>query len=1163
MRELYGAELLTNGGLDDWGATAPTGWTWTPAGTTALAQDTAGRRTGRACARIDVDGSSSFGYLWQNTTKITEQPGTYEIRGWYKTTGGGTARLYINESGGGSVYWAAAGYWYGGLTAAAELAAAADWTFFRVRFFKHWGFTAYNIVVGPNAAASCSLYFDDLSLVRIQGGNLATDPGFEDWQDATTPRQWTRSIGGTSTLNRESSTQHGGAYCLRADVDGSNSLAQASQTYVVKPSTWYRAVFNYKTSAAGKSATAFCRLTIGATSYYLQDDGTWQPYGGSYDYDYAGALDAQVWTRHDRTFKTPATADNFSMLWGFFNKSCASASYYIDDVWLEELGPALYTDLIAEPAAQRDFLLSIEAKERLRGWTKTGGYTYTYNIAWPALYPVAFGDYSGTRILDGGFENWSSPTDLVSWVEEKYGSATVDREGTIVAEGTYSVKLTNSTGGNIAAVYQIAVTLIPGRRYRIKGKYRTSSGSTGRVALYAWDGGAWVDSIVVDGSLPKARWSGSAYQPITLPEASAGSFQDFYIDFIARAPWTSHLIGFGVNGDNAVAYYDACSIEGLPEDYDHRKIYRDLTRILENGTTYAEQTSIANVDANAGSYYFDEAASKIYVRCSDSGAADRASIWIVPYFKIYLASGIGKDGRGKIFNGIYYEPIFSADQLAAITNEQTDFLAGGGLSFGGLELKVANPLRFFDKLWSAWSWKNAAVWLYHGGEDLPLTEYALIYAGTIREEAWLGPAVTFDTANYLELLKRNVPVNPCFGSAVRQEDLGKPLPLLFGEVFGISPLCTNTAPANATEWTIADPAFQTLKQVVAVYDAGAVVSAGSYTVDLTNCKITFSSYTPTGEVTVWAKGAKISDIPGESSTDLLENAADVVRFFLKRILGLGDSQINTAAFTAAKAALADLPVCKLVRFRRNLATYITELERSTLSVLYQDNDGKIGLAAFDPFFSAADTLANEELGDYKQTSPADKLYAGVKVYYNPRPFDRPESGGVEGEDDSFDVVEGMNSSARYLDAATTAYRRIPSWLRTQTAAVTLRDRVLFLTNRAPIELAIDVSGGKLFRRRPGDVLLISRAKAPSSTGKLESQAFQILSIEKRLAENRVMLKLDNLNGTAYLVGMWCADGAPAWASASEQQRLEQGFWTDDDGLVVPGDWTTADKSAWW
>jgi len=825
--------------------------------------------------------------------------------------------------------------------------------------------------------------------------------------------------------------------------------------------------------------------------------------------------------------------------------------------WGGEELPPTYANLIASPTAQRDFLLAVEPKERLRGWTKTGGMTYTYEIAWPALYPVAFGDFSGEQLTDGALENWNSATDLTSWTEEKYGTSTIEREATIVKAGTYSVKIVTDASGNHAGIYQVGVMLEAGKRYRYGGWYRTSAGKTAKIWVYG--GPSFQISLI--GTVAEPRWQAGSGGNLDLPEAADWTY--FFVDFDAPLTYAEYL--FSVSGDvaSATIYFDGLTVQGLPDGYDYRKIYRDLTRILENGTAYTERSSIALVDANAGSYYFDEATSKIYVRCSDSGTADRASIWIVPYFKIYLASGLGKDGRGKIFNGIYYEPIFAAEQLAAITNEQTDFLAGGGLSFGGLELKVANPLRFFDKLWSAWSWKNAAVWLYHGGEDLPLTEYALIYAGTIKEEAWLGPAVSFDTANYLELLKRNVPVNPCFGAAVRQEDLGKPLPLLFGEVFGISPLCTNTAPANATEWTIADPAFQTLKQVVAVYDAGAVVSAGSYTVDLANCKITFSSYTPTGAVTVWAKGAKISDIPGESSTDLLENAADVIRFFLKRILGLGDSQISTSAFTAAKAALADLPVCKLVRFRRNLATYITELERSTLSVLYQDNDGKIGLAAFDPFFVPVDTIANEELAAFKQTSPSDKLYAGVKVYYNPRPFDRPESGGVEGEDDSFDVVEGLNTGARYLDGSATSYRRIVSWLKTATAAAALRDRVLFLTNQAPIELELEIAGGKLFRRRPGELLAITRTKAPSSSGRMEAQIFQILSIEKRLAENRVMLKLDNLNGTAYRVGMWCLDAAPAWASASAQQRDEQGFWTDDDGLVVAGDWTTADKSVWW
>jgi hypothetical protein len=593
------------------------------------------------------------------------------------------------------------------------------------------------------------------------------------------------------------------------------------------------------------------------------------------------------------------------------------------------------------------------------------------------------------------------------------------------------------------------------------------------------------------------------------------------------------------------------------------KVYRALTRVTQNGAELTARASIALVDANAGSYYYDTAAAKIYVHCSDDGGADRGSVWMVVYFKLYFASGVGLDGAGKIFNAIYYEPIFDPRSVSEITAEQTDLLAGGGMSYGDLTLRLANPWRFFDYIWTEWSWKNAAVAVYYGGESLPLGEYALIYSGIVKEESWLPHAVTFDTVNYLEIFKRNVPVNPCFGSAVRQEDSGKPFPLLFGTVDNISPLCTKADPINATEWSVADPTYQTLTEISAVYDGGTLIAPANYTVDLTNCKFTFSNYTPAGEITCNASGAKLSDIPGESASTLLNNASDIVRFFLKKVLGLADSSLNTTSFAAAKASLADLPLSKYVRFRRNLSSYFAEIERSTLSVIFQDTDGKIGMAAFDPFFTSDDSLGNEEIVSFKQASPASKLYAGVKVYYNAQPFERPESGGVEGEDDSYAVVEGLNTNSRYLDDEETAYRRVVTWLYGSVAAVTIRDRVLFLTNKSIQEYEVEVAGGKLFLRRPGDVLAVSKLRAPTASGTMEAQALQILAITKRLTENRCWLRLDNFAGVAYMVGTWCDGSAPAWGAASDQQRLEQGFWCDSDGLIVAGDWTTADKSVWW
>src|SRR5512137_275849 len=134
--------------------------------------------------------------------------------------------------------------------------------------------------------------------------------------------------------------------------------------------------------------------------------------------------------------------------------------------------------------------------------------------------------------------------------------------------------------------------------------------------------------------------------------------------------------------------------------------WRALQQVEENGTSLTLQASVAAVDAAAGSYFYDATARKIYVHLSDDGAADRAAVYIVAFFRLHFASGLGKEARGKIFNGVYYEPLFNASALSAIQSEETDFLTGGGLACGDLALEFLNSKRFFDYVWTSWSWKN-------------------------------------------------------------------------------------------------------------------------------------------------------------------------------------------------------------------------------------------------------------------------------------------------------------------------------------------------------------------------------------------------------------------------------------------------------------------------
>ena len=588
--------------------------------------------------------------------------------------------------------------------------------------------------------------------------------------------------------------------------------------------------------------------------------------------------------------------------------------------------------------------------------------------------------------------------------------------------------------------------------------------------------------------------------------------------------------------------------------------YRLVTSVEHNGTELDEFASIADVDSFDSSFYHDTSGSKLYIHTTDNSNPNSSSTYIIVFINLYFSSGIGKDGKGKIFSNIYYEPLFNPANIPAITYEQTDLLAGGGLKTGSVTLEFNNTHKFWNTIWKEYSWKNADFSLYYGGEELPLTEYELIYFGTIKKESWTERKVWFSTTNYIDLLKRNVPVTPIFGANVAAADSGKPLPLAFGTLTGITPLLTDESVADDKEYTIADAAFQTLKAIDAIYDGVTDVTTDA-TADLTNCKFTFNSYTPSGKVTCDVRGAKISDITGESSTDLMINASDIIRFFLKEILLLPDAKIESTSFAAAKVDNV-APLCKYLRYRRNLSSYIAEIERSILGNLFINNSGQFEFDIYEPTQIEDDSIINEELGYFKESSPISKIYTGLKIYYDPKPYDRYDI-SLEGEEDSYEVLEDTNSRARYVDKQTIAFKHIYTWLKEESDAQNHLYRLLLLTDAPYVEVDAHIKGINLFQRKPGDILKVSKTIAPSSTGNYDEEGFQIVRIIKEITQQQTIVLLDNFKGLSIYLGMWTSDTAPDYTTATEDEKKISGFWCDGDGLAETGNYDSYNNSVWW
>ena len=91
-------------------------------------------------------------------------------------------------------------------------------------------------------------------------------------------------------------------------------------------------------------------------------------------------------------------------------------------------------------------------------------------------------------LTDGALENWNSAADLASWSENKSGSSTINREGTIVHGGSYSCRL--DVDASNSAVYPGQNTSLPlGAWVQASAwLYASASGKTAKVYLGSLSG---------------------------------------------------------------------------------------------------------------------------------------------------------------------------------------------------------------------------------------------------------------------------------------------------------------------------------------------------------------------------------------------------------------------------------------------------------------------------------------------------------------------------------------------------------------------------------------------------------------------------------------------------------------------------------------------------
>jgi hypothetical protein len=139
------------------------------------------------------------------------------------------------------------------------------------------------------------------------GAELLADPGIEAWTSPTNLTSWAETLGGTSTINQETTVIHGGSNAARLDIDASNNTAIISQNIGTVGDTYRFSVW------ARASATPATAAVISGVAF------------GSFSL-----------TTAYQQFVQDVIAQNANL--GFLRLSAASKSIYFDDCSIVKIG---------------------------------------------------------------------------------------------------------------------------------------------------------------------------------------------------------------------------------------------------------------------------------------------------------------------------------------------------------------------------------------------------------------------------------------------------------------------------------------------------------------------------------------------------------------------------------------------------------------------------------------------------------------------------------------------------------------------------------------------------------------------------------------------------------------------------------------------------------
>ena len=385
---------------------------------------------------------------------------------------------------------------------------------------------------------------------------------------------------------------------------------------------------------------------------------------------------------------------------------------------------------------------------------------------------------------------------------------------------------------------------------------------------------------------------------------------------------------------------------------------RAIGSVNADATDYTQQGSIASVQANVQSFWYDYDTSKIYINCA--GFDDPA------IFTVVLGITLALSNKAIHIDGVYFEPRVLGIPVLSKTK---DPLFYGIIKHDGGSIEYDNHDGFFDSITEDYIFGRPVVLRYGGNYHnltMPYANYKKVFTGHVESSLTDWETFTVDIVHNIKRFAKTIPVrkyNKTDFPDLHDDDIGKPRPIGYGPIYHAEVVCTNKDEAGSPDWVFecvdTTEHASGILSVTAAYLAGVSltidstsVAGGTFTVqnikydptDTDKGKIVtadFSSYAEAGTMIT-------------NACDIIKDIASVYASITYNSTNYDDTEWDSEDDDALDCAI-------FINKEINIEDAIEKLSLSTFGSFIEKDDGRFTFRIVDITADADETIGKDKI----------------------------------------------------------------------------------------------------------------------------------------------------------------------------------------------------------